>query len=321
LISTDWPVRLVTDRLDDKHSRELDGAEFDDSAGSLDGRSQLPGPSLEASGQTIRAKTVLARQVSEQPGPAVELTGLTSTPTREDVLDDTGTAPGRRVRLLEEDPDLAQGLPEPVRSALTEQLWVHVLDVRSGLWRPPALDPGTNFGLLILDGLIGRRIQIQRAVAVELVGIGDVIRPWASSERWDTVPSALQWQVFAPARLAVLDERVMAVTARRPELMVAFTDRLLRRLRAMSSLMAISHMTRVEDRLLGTLWQIADGCGRVTSDGVRIPIRLTHRTLADLVGAKRPSVTVALQQLRERGEVTRGDSGDYILAGRPPIGG
>ena len=49
-----------------------------------------------------------------------------------------------------------------------------------------------------------------------------------------------------------------------------------------------------------------------------LPFRLSHQTLADLIGARRPTVTVALRELAERELVRRGESGEWILAGSPP---
>ena len=47
-------------------------------------------------------------------------------------------------------------------------------------------------------------------------------------------------------------------------------------------------------------------------------VRLSHRTLAGMVGARRPSVTTALGQLMARGEIERREDGEWILLGEPP---
>jgi CRP-like cAMP-binding protein len=83
--------------------------------------------------------------------------------------------------------------------------------------------------------------------------------------------------------------------------------------------MALSHLTRVEVRLLALFWHLADRWGRVASDGVLVPLRLTHQTLAALVGAQRPSVTTALGGLADSGRVTRRDDGGWVLHGEPPL--
>jgi CRP-like cAMP-binding protein len=54
----------------------------------------------------------------------------------------------------------------------------------------------------------------------------------------------------------------------------------------------------------------------VRGDGVLLPLRLSHSLLADLVCARRPSVTVALQRLAEGRLVERAETG-WILHGDP----
>ena len=63
---------------------------------------------------------------------------------------------------------------------------------------------------------------------------------------------------------------------------------------------AIALEPRVERRLLLKIRQLADRWGRVTPRGVRLDLRLTHQELADMVGAVRESVTVALGSLAKQ---------------------
>jgi hypothetical protein len=81
---------------------------------------------------------------------------------------------------------------------------------------------------------------------------------------------------------------------------------------------AIGHLTRVDDRLLALLWCLAERWGRVVPGGVLVNLRLPHRTLAGMVGARRPSVTTALGQLIARGDIERRPDGGWILHGQPP---
>lgn len=66
---------------------------------------------------------------------------------------------------------------------------------------------------------------------------------------------------------------------------------------------AIALEPRVERRLLLKLRQLAERWGRVTPDGIRLDLRLTHQELANMVGAVRESVTLALGRLAEAGEI------------------
>jgi CRP-like cAMP-binding protein len=81
--------------------------------------------------------------------------------------------------------------------------------------------------------------------------------------------------------------------------------------------MAITHHPRIDRRLLLLLWHLADRWGRVTPDGIRVPMRLTHTLLADLVAARRPSVTTAFSQLQDEGHLSRQEN-VVVLHGNPP---
>jgi CRP/FNR family transcriptional regulator, cyclic AMP receptor protein len=51
---------------------------------------------------------------------------------------------------------------------------------------------------------------------------------------------------------------------------------------------------------------------------VVVPLALTHRILGQLVGARRPTVSTALSELAERGELVRRPDGSWLLRGDPP---
>jgi CRP-like cAMP-binding protein len=81
--------------------------------------------------------------------------------------------------------------------------------------------------------------------------------------------------------------------------------------------MAIVHQARVDVRLHLLFWHLAGRWGRVRSDGIVVPLRLTHTVLADLVAARRPTVTSALSDLSRRGLV-RAVSEGWLLSEPPP---
>ena len=103
-----------------------------------------------------------------------------------------------------------------------------------------------------------------------------------------------------------------------PEIFAALMDRAARRAERLVVTQAIAHITRVDERLLALLWLLAERWGRVVPGGVLVSLRLPHRTLAGMVGARRPSVTTALGQLMARGAIERRQDGAWILRGRPP---
>jgi CRP-like cAMP-binding protein len=82
--------------------------------------------------------------------------------------------------------------------------------------------------------------------------------------------------------------------------------------------LAVSNLRRVDVRLLMLLWYLAERWGRVTPEGVIVPLRLTHETLARLVGAQRPSVTTAIRQLEQEEHLRRTPDRLWLLCGAPP---
>lgn len=229
-----------------------------------------------------------------------------------------------RVDLLQRDAELARALMPGVPTASSgprASLSAAVLRLDRGAWEPDQHEPSDgHLGLLVLDGLIGRRVLVpERGRSLELLGKGDLFRPWEDNEADDSASfSRLTWTVIEPATVAVLDQSVSARVRQAPQLLESLTDRALRRSRRLAVSAAIANTVGVEDRLLLSLWQLAELWGRKAPGGALLPFRLSHQTLADLVGARRPTVTLALGNLIEREAVRRSDSGEWILVGDPP---
>ena len=79
----------------------------------------------------------------------------------------------------------------------------------------------------------------------------------------------------------------------------------------------ICQLPRVDQRVLALMWLLAESWGRVTPSGTTLPLSLTHDALGALIGARRPTVTLAMRELTERGAVIRQDQG-YLLLEAPP---
>jgi hypothetical protein len=224
------------------------------------------------------------------------------------------------IRVLEAQPELAEGL-DAEQAALARRHAVAVLDsVDAGPWRPDqeyANTPG-SIGLLVIDGLITRDLRIAGRWCSELLGPGDVLRPWDFEDAaGESVQSDSSWTVLEPARIAVLDERFARFACRWPQLIAGLVSRTLRRSRWMAIMLAISNLTRVDERVTALMWHLADRWGHVTPEGVVVRVSLTHDMIGRLVGAHRPSVTSALGELQRRGVLTRHD-GSWVLHGSPP---
>ena len=229
------------------------------------------------------------------------------------------STPTRQIcHFLCEDADLAAALEPAAREAALEECIAPVMRLETGRWSGQAASFSRDgIGLLVLGGLLLRRVGVDGRYGAELLGDGDLLRPWQGEDIPATVPRTTGWRVLQPARLAVLDRRVTRRIARYPDLTSRFVGRALERSRNLVVNMAIVHQTRVDARLQILLWHLADRWGKVTPDGIVLSLGLSHATLAELVAARRPSVTTTLADLDARGLVSRIDAG-WLLAGERP---
>jgi CRP/FNR family cyclic AMP-dependent transcriptional regulator len=224
------------------------------------------------------------------------------------------------IRVLEHDPELGEGLDGERRRIALERLQALVIGVSRGGWGTPNWPEAVRRGpgLLVLDGYVVRQVEIGGRVSAELLGAGDLLRPWQREDAMASVPRRPTWRALERSRLAVLDVEFGRRAAPFPEVHAALIGRALRRSRQLVVSLAIAHQPRVEARVQMTLWQLADRFGTVRQDGVLLPLRLTHTLLADLVAARRPTVSAAVSALERAGFLSREAGGTWLLHGRPP---
>jgi hypothetical protein len=193
-----------------------------------------------------------------------------------------------------------------------------VVRVPAGSWRRggvTSLDGG--IGLLVLEGVLIHRIGIEARFGAEVLGVGDVLRQVDTAGAVTPLAPRVEWLALETSRLAVLDERFVRQLAIFPEVAGPLFARAVLRSRQLVVNIAIIHQARVDVRLHMLLWHLAGRWGRVRSDGVVVPLRLTHTVLSDLVAARRPTVTSALSDLARRGVVRAVQEG-WLLSGGPP---
>ncbi len=229
------------------------------------------------------------------------------------------TRPSRICHILAEDPNLTQALEPAIRQSAIDECIAPVAHLHRGRWYGHQLEAliRDGIGLLVLKGLLLRRVGVDGRYGAELLGVGDLLRPWQGEDTPQTLPLTTGWQVLEPARLAVLDRRVARRLARYPDLTGGLVGRALERSRNLAVNIAIVHQARVDVRLTMLLWHLADRWGRVTVEGVALPLGLNHTMLAELVAARRPTVSSALSELTTRGLLTR-TAGGWLLYGEPP---
>jgi CRP-like cAMP-binding protein len=221
--------------------------------------------------------------------------------------------------VLREDSDLAEAITAGQRPQAIEDCTAPHLEIPTGNWPTDITAmPGDAIGMLVLEGMLIRRLGVQGRYGAELLGEGDLLRPWQTEEE-EAGPLALsvRWTVLEPLRAALLDAQFARQLARYPQLSERLVARTTQRARNLAVNMAIVHHARVDVRLHLLFWHLASRWGRVRSDGTVLPLRLTHSLLAELVAARRPTVTSALSDLARRGLVLSvGDA--WLLAGEPP---
>jgi CRP/FNR family cyclic AMP-dependent transcriptional regulator len=221
--------------------------------------------------------------------------------------------------VLAEDPDLAEELPKDHLEAALQDCAARVIHFESGDWQPPppTYDMRSGLGLLLLEGMVVRRVGIGGRIGAELLGEGDLLRPWEGEDGESWRGQKGRWSALRRGRAAVLDRDFTLRACRHSEVVSALFGRAIRRSRCMAVTMAILHQPRIDVRLHMLLWELAERWGHVHRDGVHLPLRLTHSMRGELVAARRPTVTKALGELAERSLATW--TGDHwLLSGRPP---
>lgn len=187
---------------------------------------------------------------------------------------------------------------------------------------PGVVDLGAElsdgFGLLVLQGFLCRAAEVTGRSSVEVLGRGDVLRPWNDDRAHAPVHVRSAHRVLVPASLAVLDREFAHAVAPWPQVAETLCARLVDRARWLALQLAISRLRRIDDRLHILLWHLADRWGRVQPDGTVVcSVPLTHELLGAMISARRPTVSAALTQLTNDGHISRCREG-WILHGPPP---
>jgi CRP/FNR family cyclic AMP-dependent transcriptional regulator len=226
----------------------------------------------------------------------------------------------RMVNILEIEPSFAAALDPQAAGAVRRVANARAHVLQPGPWTGQIGlgSPATDVGLFVVKGFLGRFVLVGAQACTELLGAGDIIRPWDVPDDLASVRSEASWTVLEPTTLALIDEQFIGRMCQWPPVIAAIARRMMDRSRTLAFHLAVSHMIGIEQRLLVVLWHYADRWGHVTHDGVLLTLPLTHQMLARIVGARRPTVTSALRDLAAAGRVTRDDNRRWLLHGEPP---
>ena len=220
------------------------------------------------------------------------------------------------IRLLDAEPDFVAQLGEQERDQVARHLLLPTVTVDAGPWDVRALDSahgveGKALGFLVLEGVIAMKVAVAGRTCTRLILAQDLLLLDGVED--DVLPLRWSWAAIERATLVVFDQRLMVVTRRWPSLMTAIINRGALQARHALLQQAISQLPRVEDRLLGLLWAVADRRGVVRGSQIRIDLAITHETFAELIGARRPTVSLGLKKLAEDGLVSQ-DSRGWLIA-------
>lgn len=220
------------------------------------------------------------------------------------------------VQLLEREPELGDGLSEEELAVASRALPVPMAILKKGAWNPRSEPSEAGcLGFLIAKGLLVRRVEIAQGSSVELLGGGDLLRPWQEDA---SSFCAASWEVLEKSTLLALGPGFTRGLTLWPTVAANLAMRGLSRSRALAADAAIASIVGIEERLLIMLWHLAERWGEPSPEGIHLSLRIPHRLLAEMMGARRPSVTSALAQLQEAGRLDSSPDGGWILLGDPP---
>ena len=182
-----------------------------------------------------------------------------------------------------------------------------------GQLRDAAGAPTRHLGLLVLDGVVGCDVVLEDVISTELVGAGDILRPWSVDGPERMLAADEAWMVLADCRVGHprpasgssagtlsgnLCRARRAPRSPRPTARPNAGDRPAHPRRSPSP----GHLPSPR-RTLGT------------HDPRRglIPLNISHRLLGQLIGARRPTVSTAVSELARQGCIERRPDGGWIL--------
>ncbi len=188
---------------------------------------------------------------------------------------------------------------------------------RSGACVDRLLVNSGAFAAAVLDGVVAHRMGLGAQTGLRLLAPGDIVLRAAAAPAGALECSS--YEAVGATQLALLDDKLLFAARSVPRLLAGLLLHLDQQNQRLATQVMICQLQRVEDRVLAMMWQLADSWGRVTPAGTMLAIRLTHQALGELVGARRPTVTLALKQLADRGALRRQKLG-WLLLERPAAG-
>lgn len=216
------------------------------------------------------------------------------------------------VLVLEVDSELAADVApsERLRAVTASRAPVRALAL--GGWQFEPAPEATSLGVLILAGVVVVRLEFAGSSHLEVLGKGDVLNPWRLPS--DTpLQEQVKLSVTQSGYVAVLDRRFVVQMTPWPEVFAALMRRQIMRTRRMILQACILSRSRVDERLELMLWRLAEQFGITTREGIHVRLPLTHRQLAEMIAARRSTVTLAVSRLVAEDRVRRPGRNEWLL--------
>jgi CRP/FNR family cyclic AMP-dependent transcriptional regulator len=219
------------------------------------------------------------------------------------------------VSLLEIEPEFGRRLA-PEDQEVARRLVVPVMQLDAGSPEiDTVLEQEDACAALLLDGMVMHRMSIGGRRILRLLGPSDIIVPtWAP--RSEILGSSTKCAA-GHARIALLGRPLVDAARQFPGLLVGLLVRLGDQQHRLAVQMGICQLPRVQDRVLTLMWLLAESWGKVTPQGTRLPVKLTHGAIGELIGARRSTVSLALRDLVEQGALSAHGQG-WLLHASPP---
>jgi CRP/FNR family transcriptional regulator, cyclic AMP receptor protein len=170
------------------------------------------------------------------------------------------------------------------------------------------------FDFVIVDGVVLKETTLAGRSALELLGPGELLAPPLTAAHQLEPCAVSRYLAHGRVSLAAIDARFRLARSRWPGVADVLQECLSQQAHRASRHVAMLHQPRVEDRLIALFADLAERFGRVTADGILVDLRLTHDIIGGLVASRRPTVTLALQQLASDGVLGRLEDNRWKLA-------
>lgn len=204
------------------------------------------------------------------------------------------SSPADSCTLADVDPELIYQLDHD-SVVLSRHLSVEVRDMNRGSWELHQND--STLAYLIVEGIVLQAATSIRQRSLEVAGPGDMLL--LPREVSSDVPPRVAMAGLTDATIAIITQEHFRALGSAPELMTRVFDRIERSSDHLRFRVGLASVPRLSDRLHLLLWHFAErwGVRRHGTTFVELPAK--QATLAELVGASRSSVSLALKELQQ----------------------